>query len=681
MNTQNVNTPMIIAGVALLMLTYWGFSSDDKTITTIEPTTETQVKPQNHQQVILLKEIQTTGKLKPETPLRDTDEWFCKNLLKPNNDKITWKRNKLAAIKSFVSIQLNLGISQEVLDQFFVNSGIGLYVGRNMLTGYDPLIRKRPPYYQNDIVRASTQAHILAKSSVVSNDLAKLLSAINSSKLPDTAYYRGNKGPVFLLSYLLENVKTNADDLANLLVDNGIKVTYSDLVNVTKMGLTTATVERLHSASGLQATTVLSHRNRHSSLVLIAIAAHHAKLAMYWLNMGSPLQPDPLDGNALDLLAEQGRKFHPDAVIELFTSITDTGLSPLKKASISRLKGLISPEMFDLYQAQWQKQPPILSAKEIVQSEALVNKVHTDILNGLTEFELGNIPKHHCFNELGKLLTEFVVRAPKRNKKSKQKKRHSKPDEITVKALIARAERLHNNPDGVVSELGSEQSLVNKQAIEQYRRKELAELMKGIKEQVEQAPEVNSQKAIIRQIMQLAQQGQWPEVFQLLSTLKSKQSDVRSALVYTAIITETDFTIIKQLLGDSTELQKSVMTPLISKNNVELVRQLLPYGLDLNYVELGYSTLARSVQWNALDMLKFLLEKGVPIDTDAEGFDSLDLALKQFDYKMTGFTYVSLLISAGASIELSHKQIVDELKWRDLEGYSRLTNQFPQLKL
>ncbi|MFT4924142.1 MAG: hypothetical protein ACI8WB_000220 [Phenylobacterium sp.] len=681
MNMRNVNTPAIIAGVVLLVLVYWGLYGDDKAIKTIDQTIETQVKPQNHQPPISLKVIQTTGQSTPKTPPRESDDLFCKNLLKPNNKVASWKIDKLSAIKSFVSNQLNLGASEQVLDLFFVNSGIGLYVGRNILTGYDPAIRKRPPYHQADIIRASIQAHILAKSSVAGNDLAKLLSSINSSKLPSTTYYRGEKGPVFLLSYLLENANTDIDNLANLLVDNGIKVTYSDLVNVTKMGLKTATVERLYSDSGLQATKVLSHKNRNSSLVLTAIAAHNAELAMYWLNMGSPSQPDPLDGNALDLLAEQGSKFHPDAATELFTTLVDAGLSPLKKASVARLKALIPPELFELYQAQLQTQSTILSAEETAQSEMLVNKVHTTILSELTKFELGNEPKHHCFSELGKLLTEFVVRVPRRGKISEPKKQPSKPNKIDVEALIARAQRLHNNPDGVLFELSNEQSLLNKQAIEQYRRKELTELMKGVKEQVKQKPEDNSQKAIIRQIMQLAQQGKWPEVFQLLATLKSRQSEVRSALVYTAIISETDFVIIEQLLDGGTKLLESVMTPLISKNNVELARQLLPYGLDLNYVEMGYSTLARSVQWQALDMLKFLLVKGVPIDTDAQGFDSLDLALKQFDYKMTGFTYVSLLISAGANIELSHKQIVDELKVRDLEGYSRLTSQFPQLKL
>jgi hypothetical protein len=692
MNQQNLYKSAIIAGVILTALAYWGLSDDEKSIAAMEEITEkssepTKAQPAGHK---------TKSAAKPQqqqTSARKTTALDCKSLLIPNNDVRSWKTAKLAYVKSVVYNQKALKTSHLVLDRFFVDSGIGLTAGRAILNGYDAKARRRPPYHQGEIAQASTEAHILAQSRIAIGDLTTLLLAHNSSELPGHSYYRGKNAPMFLFSYLLENTKSDPDKLANQLVDAGFKVKYSDLANATTTGLSISTIERLHAVSGLDADIVLSYKYNNSSLVLMAIDSQQTELAKYWLNMGSPLQPDSLDNNALDILARQADKFHPDEIDDLFVLIADTGLSPLKKANKTRLKSVISAQIFEPFEEQMQRLPAILSAAETEQAAALVNTVHTDMLTGYTQFDVQSAPQHTCFDELGQWLTAYTVKMPSRkgkyNRTKSQRKQQKpemqqKPTELDADELMARAKKLYNNPNGpeLDGELGSEHSLATKQAIEDYRKKELKALMKGFSDQMAKEAEStpNSHKAIVQEIMLQAQRGNWSEVFKMLTTLQSKQNATRTALIFSALSTDVDFGIIKKLLDDGGTLQESVISMLIANDNVNLTRQLLPYGLILNIDEMGNSSLARSVKWQALNMLNFLLKEGVPLDSDAQGFDALDHALKAFNYNSTDTSYISVLIYAGARIELSHKQIVENLKLRDFISYGRLTNEFPQLK-
>ncbi|MFT4930089.1 MAG: hypothetical protein ACI8WB_006225, partial [Phenylobacterium sp.] len=141
------------------------------------------------------------------------------------------------------------------------------------------------------------------------------------------------------------------------------------------------------------------------------------------------------------------------------------------------------------------------------------------------------------------------------------------------------------------------------------------------------------------------------------------------------------FSIIKDLLDNGGQLAPNAINWIIFKNNAELARKLLPYGLDIHFISMGDSTLASSVKRRAPDMLKFLIDNGVKMDSDVVGFDALDFALQQVDLKTEGLIYVSTLIAAGAKIELSHKQIVDSMKVNQMEKYFKLTSTYQKLKL
>jgi hypothetical protein len=80
-------------------------------------------------------------------------------------------------------------------------------------------------------------------------------------------------------------------------------------------------------------------------------------------------------------------------------------------------------------------------------------------------------------------------------------------------------------------------------------------------------------------------------------------------------------------------------------------------------------------------MLNFLFEQGVEIDSDSLGFDALDIALQQFDLQTTKMKFVSRLMLAGAKVELSHKQIVDNMKINNIPAYVKLTSTYSELKL
>ncbi|WP_286270597.1 hypothetical protein [Thalassotalea hakodatensis] len=63
----------------------------------------------------------------------------------------------------------------------------------------------------------------------------------------------------------------------------------------------------------------------------------------------------------------------------------------------------------------------------------------------------------------------------------------------------------------------------------------------------------------------------------------------------------------------------------------------------------------------------------------SEGYDALDVALLQWGVNNSDLTYVSLLISTGATITISHKQITKKLKYDNFDLYMKVISKYPEL--
>ena len=118
-----------------------------------------------------------------------------------------------------------------------------------------------------------------------------------------------------------------------------------------------------------------------------------------------------------------------------------------------------------------------------------------------------------------------------------------------------------------------------------------------------------------------------------------------------------------------------------------VARELIPHGLDIHHVDgLGrnaFSSLARSYPVN-MEMAAFLAAHSVSPKPSPRGKDPLDLILSRM-VRMAGvgrteFEFARLLVSIGAPIESSHRELAGRLAKIDPQDYRKLVSAIPQLQ-
>ena len=120
---------------------------------------------------------------------------------------------------------------------------------------------------------------------------------------------------------------------------------------------------------------------------------------------------------------------------------------------------------------------------------------------------------------------------------------------------------------------------------------------------------------------------------------------------------------------------------------VDVAKELIAQGLDIHYVDSfgrnAFSSLARSYPVN-LEMAAFLAAHSVSPKPSPYGKDPLDLVLSRMvrmaAVGRTEFDFARLLVSIGAPVESSHRELAGRLALVDSEDYRKLVNAIPQLR-
>lgn len=120
---------------------------------------------------------------------------------------------------------------------------------------------------------------------------------------------------------------------------------------------------------------------------------------------------------------------------------------------------------------------------------------------------------------------------------------------------------------------------------------------------------------------------------------------------------------------------------------VTAAEKMSQYGLDLHHVDRfgrnAFSSLARSYPIN-MDMATFLANHSVSPKPSRGGKDPLDLVLSRM-VRMAGvgrseFGFARLLVSVGAPIESSHRELARRLALLDPQDYRKLVDAIPELQ-
>lgn len=602
----------------------------------------------------------------------------CRATFTNKDEKTAWQQSKRVYIKSLLTDLTNQGVEGAILDQVAVDSGIGLYRGRifraDALATIDDSMK--PPFYDGEAFRATTVEQNLVDLKLDTGDYDGLFKAIYDQVLRPNAFYLGKTDVSFLLGHILDRNLTDAEHVIGKLLDANIYVGYADLVSATTLNRSVNFINALFESSVLQADMTLKRFGQYRSLALIALESGNVELIHYWIAKGSPLQSDLFDDNALDMLTYYGAQFNQSDRDDLFASAIHQAIGTKWPTTVEQLKKIISPSLFNQHEDKLRRgaQGVIISA----QAQSIIRKMYQNILDGRVSFDLSKQPAHLCFSELGRTLTELALETKPQDPVDAVPQL-TKP--VMSDTLISEAEDLFEDGQLVVAHLAKEQGLESKRLVDKYKRRKIALKSKARVKQIKSNPEQEKTQKIMLDMFALAKAGKWNEALALFDQLAIPKEKSIDLLLMIALETNTQFEIIKDLLDKGAKLMPNAISRMIVNNNVQLAERLLPYGLDIHYVEIDQSPLARSVQNHALKMLKFLIKQGVAMDSHSYNFDALDIALRQFNLQKNGMSYVTALINAGASVELSHKQIVSQMSVNNMEAFLKLTRHFPEFRL
>lgn len=612
--------------------------------------------------------------LKNETykfPDNSSIDHDCQSYVDTELQTIEWKKNKYKAISEIFSELSLQQVSSIVQDKIAMESGVGLIQGRKFRNEFKG-VRKMPRFHDEDAELAKVEEISLVNKLIKAEDYSSLNDYIIEGKLKSNTFYPTISHTKFLLSYIIDLVDGEKveviDKLIDKLIDNSVPVTYSDLVYITELNIPKETLEKVYQSSDLKATKVFEKFKRHLSLALIAIKNGNQDMFYFWASKGSPLRPDPFGPNALDYLVRFGSKFDQNTRDDLFQYIVSIKIAPFFSKSSSQLKEIISPSVYNKHKNQLQRTAINLNKKQQDTINTSVLNIYKTVLTNIINVSIEELQEKMCFITLGNIKTKYVMTPLTSIKKSsivkKKNEKNLKNEENSLKTNDS---------------IDSSQSLDYKQTLLKNKLSIIKDSLDEYEELNREAPNNLVQKTV-REVYELARKGMWDEAINLLVQLDVDDEYVMTTLLMLAIDTDASMEIIDNFINKGGKLLSPTIVRLISKNNISLAQKLLPYGLNIHQIDpLGYSTLAQSVKYGNLEFLTFLINNGVPIDSHFEGVDALDIALQKFRGQRTQLLIISSLLSAGAIIEQSHKDLINEIKNNNFDIYMSLISTHPTL--
>lgn len=639
---------------------------------------EIEVKQDNDKEEIATTSQHKKNTLKGKLDLDDQPkvELQCDQFIKEENIDDKWLSKQYDLLSQKLK-ELQSSSNEYFIDYIAFNSGIGARNGRLMRDGYRAS-PKKPLYYEGDAFLAMSKEEAVASQFINNKNVFQLQQYLDSNPEFSRTYFAGEKHPVFFIGNLIEKDTKKRNELINLALDTNIEPTYADLAMATKDNIDLYLVEKMHRKSYLTANKILSAFGYKYSLATIAIAANNFELSIYWINEGSPLEPDEFALNALDLLFKYNKNFKKEEVLTLSKLMLEKGVYPNHSKTVESLKNIYSKDEFHLYENNL-KQTFKLSEFEKLQADKIIFQMQSEIIEEVVSFDPYSSSIHPCHGELSKLILKKVA-IHHRTKKQETPKKIA-PQNISQKQdkLIEKAKLIYSNEEDIERFLDPDNTIEGKSLVEHYRKQEISKKAREAREN-NNLDEQFGDIASLEDAIELAKQGRWGEAEKLLISLGVNRSEALSILLSIALNTNASKDIIIQFMEEGASLQENAISILIARDDATLANALLPYGLNINYIDLlHYTPVINSVRLKAPNMLAFLIKNGSIINTNWSGFDALDFALQQFDIKVTKGYYVDTLLKSGANIEPSHKQWVEGKQSLDFDSYIYLISHYPEL--
>ena len=588
------------------------------------------------------------------------------------------KPAKIVQIKQVLRSLVEAGESEYMLNSLSYLAGLDQKNSRMLRLPSDDFTIV-PRYDDANLIPPKIKEYVLLVSADKTGDIEPILTAIEQNTFPKNIFYHTEGNAISLFSFLIKTAPQVDNELIDRIINNNVIISMADLAYLSRHGFPLNIIKQVYYASSVQVDSVLVHLGTKNSLSLIALKGNNLELANFWAMEGSPNEVGFRSANAFDLLLEQPNYNDSPYFQQLFDLFQQQNLLPNFPENLVKLKPLVSNQIFSSYQDSYEHKFPVLDDNIFL----IIDELHLLMLEGLVSYDPKIIPRHECFIlngiELSQKITSglssnflnFKTSMPKIELPFKQFYELSDSSEP-----VKQARDIYDVPLDIIKHLSVDKSLKSKRNVDIYRY----ELLGDISQQLSKTIEVNEQlRVTIAEVFELVKQGLWQQARNLLAQIEGDKQEGLQTLIMFAITTNGDFNFIKALLNEGAMLPENIIYHLIIQDNTELTKKLLPYGLKLSFNNplLFDSPLAISVQRRAFNMMNLLIEQGSNLTVDY-GYDALDRALQNISASNINFPFVHTLLLAGAKIDVSHREIVSQIKSNNVELYLKFIALYPQ---
>lgn len=602
----------------------------------------------------------------------------CINYLQNYEVTQAWqKENKTRLKELFISL-IDNGLTGEEFDHVAFLTKVAPSNAKALIGLYN-LTNKALPMIAGDqgvfLPKEYTQR---VYNDLLDHKMSGIIHLVEQGIITGNTYMISDSGQYSLIgSILMSGISLEQKtDVINKLINLDIKITYQDLMVSTQLNMPLALIQKLMLASQLNVSFVLPVGAENKSLAQIALENKNVLLLDYWLEQGSPSVINPFKSTLLDLLPPAINEADKTVQSELFITLMRHGITANNHKTQYKLKAWLDDEYIRQYKTSIEQATPMsMNIGNKSQIGAAVSDVFFTVLQPLIKSQdLLNV-RNPCFQSEGLRIINNIFRSKKLFPPTLSNNNLATTDQ----ALYSQEELLTMDAHDARVILGKNKSLAAKHTIVKLsdRRRmnsiKLASALEYTKEEHE-----NKQKYI--NLMDLAENGQWKKVIMELSANEYPAEVINFIMIY-AVKQQKDIEFLLQLHSFSGSFSMGFMHAVVERNDINLARKLVSHGLDFRQSNnLGSNAIYTAVLHKKMAMLRYLIDEGIKVKPYEYGLDPLDLALRNLKQNPASFNFITVLIDAGAPIELSHQEKTFEFSIINIELYLKLISTFPMLK-
>jgi len=605
-----------------------------------------------------------------------------------------WQRDKKQDIKQHMLKLSASGVSSAILDEIFVRSGIQLANGRSYLQASE---RTDLGHLLPNSTQASLSGRelLLLQALADTHDIKGIVSAYQNSQLAANKWVHHNAqfySPISLVIKLMVTESQPLDEseltlMIERLLQAEVAVKFVDLVTATAENLPTGIVDLLVNHFHQDLNQAFLYQTQLHTLVTLSVSRQSLSLTKYWLALKVKGRAIEQKESALDILAglDDGGDYHNYQ--QLFLSLAASGVTVNNPKTIAALSNKLSADLLNKYRQQLTAQAgSYFTAEETRIIEDNISSLSQLVLNDSFQIGLTLSENTACNDSLGRALIQRLYKQ-ERWAKINEKKAKVKPflTEAQLKDELNALQQQSLSEEEIIAALGRNKDRSAKDAVAKY----LLEQARLAREQWEKNKRKKRKSHITQEqrerFHEQIKAGDWQQAMaeaqQQDGVEMEPQKELDAALTYSLVI-GAELNVLLDLVERGAMLDVTMMTSVIKKGEPAFVDALYRHGYDFHYVNfLGENSVTEAVQHNKLQILTYLINKGVSVKPMPYGEDPLDNALYKLKSSPYDLSYVNALINAGAPIEPSHKEVVQSFILSENELYRRLINKHPQLEM